>query len=87
MILIYKLVYSLYVMRVAHLTLCFTAHIVYIVRIRAKLRWRFIMLSSVPKSFTYRFVGSGTRGIWVVSVYASLVLGYGEIGECIPLHG
>jgi hypothetical protein len=87
MILIYELVYSLYVMRVAHLTLCLTAHIAYIVRIKAKLRWRFIMLSGVPKSFTCRFVGSGTWGIWVVFVYASVVLGYGETGECIPLHG
>jgi len=52
-ILIYELVYSLYVMRVAYMTLCLTIHIIYIIEIRAKLRWRFIMLSGVPKSFTY----------------------------------
>ena len=75
-ILIYELVYSLYVMKVAYLTLCLTTHITYIIRIRAKLRWQFIMLSGVPKSFSYRSVGSGTpedlgsfcirkRGAWV----------------------
>ena len=59
-ILIYELVYSLCVMKVAHLTLCLTTHITYIIGIRAKLRWRFIMPSGVPKSFTCRFVRSGT---------------------------
>ena len=61
-ILIYELVYSLYVMKVAHLTLCLNTHITYIIRIRAKLRWRFIVLSGVPKPFICRSVGSGTRG-------------------------
>ena len=86
--LIYELVYSLYVMKVAHLTLCLNTHITYIIGIRAKLRWQFIVLSGVPKSFTYRSVGSRTQGIWVVSVYTSVVLWYGETGECIvPFHG
>ena len=44
MILIYELVYSLCVMRIAHLNLCLTTHITYIIGIRAKLRWRFIVL-------------------------------------------
>ena len=61
-ILIYELVYSLYVMKVAYLTLCLTTHITYIIGIRAKLRWRFIVPSGVPKSFTCRSIGSGTRG-------------------------
>ena len=88
MILIYELVYSLCVMRVGHLTLCLNIHITYIIGIRAKLRWRFIVPSGVPKSFTYGSIGSGTRGVWVVSIYTSVVLGYGETGECIvPLHG
>jgi len=70
------------------MTLCLTTHITYIIRITAKLGWRFIVPSDVPKSFTCRSVGSGTQGIWVVSVYASMVLGYGETGECIvPFHG
>ena len=62
MILIYELVQSLCVMRVAHLTLCLNNHITYIIRIRAKLRWQFIVLSGVPKSFTCRSIGSGTQG-------------------------
>jgi hypothetical protein len=62
MILIYELAYSLYVMRVAHLTSCLTTHITYIIGIRVKLMWWFIMPSDVPKSFTCRSVGSGTRG-------------------------
>ena len=87
-ILIYELVYSLCVMRVAHLTLCLTIDITYIIGIRAKLRWWFIMPFGVPKFFTCRSIGAGSGGIWVVSVYASVVLGYGEIGECIvPFHG
>ena len=62
MILINELVESLCVKRIAHLTLCLNNHITYIIRIRAKLRWRFIVLSGVLKSFTYQSVGSGTRG-------------------------
>ena len=62
MILIYELVQRVCVMRVAHLTLCLNNHITYIIRIRAKLRWRFIMPSGVSKFFTCRSVGSGTRG-------------------------
>ena len=62
MILIYELVYSLYVMKVAHLTLCLTTHITYIIKIRAKLRWWFIVSLGVPKSFTCRSVGSKTQG-------------------------
>jgi hypothetical protein len=61
-ILLYELVYSLCVMRIAHLTLCLTTHITYIIRIRAKLRWRFIMPLGVPKFFNYRFVRLGTQG-------------------------
>ena len=60
MILIYELVYSLYVMKVADMTLCLNTHITYIIRIRAKLRWRFIVPLGVPKFFTYQFIGSGT---------------------------
>jgi hypothetical protein len=61
-ILKYELVYSLYVMKLAYMTLFLTNHITYIIGIRGKLRWRFIMLLGVPKSFICRSVGSGTRG-------------------------
>ena len=87
-IMIYELAYNLYVMILTCRTLCLIIHMTYMSRIRAKLRWQFIVPSGVPKFFTCRSVGSGTRGIWVVSVYASVVLGYGETGECIvPFHG
>jgi hypothetical protein len=62
MILIYEQVHSLYVMRVAYMTLCLITHITYIIRIRAKLRWRFIVPSGVPKSFTCRSVWSESGG-------------------------
>jgi hypothetical protein len=76
MIMIYELVQSSCVMRVAYLTLCLTNHITCIAGIRVKLRWWFIVSSGVPKFFTYRSVGSGTwgnlgsfyickRGVWV----------------------
>ena len=62
MILIYELVNSLYVMRVAYMTLYLNTHITYIIGIIAKLKWRFIVPLGVPKFFTYRSVGSGTWG-------------------------
>ena len=62
MILIYELVQSLCVMRIGHLTLCLNNHITYIIGIRAKLRWPFIMPSGVPKFFTYRSIRSRTQG-------------------------
>ena len=87
MIMIYEQVQSLCVMKLALLILFLNTHITYIIGIRAKLRWWFIVPLGVPKFFTYRSVGSGTRGIWVVSVYASVVLGYGGISESIvPFH-
>ena len=51
MILIYELVQSLCVMRIAHLTLCLNSHITYIIGIRAKLRWQFIVPSDVPMCY------------------------------------
>jgi hypothetical protein len=82
-IMIYELAYSLYVVTLTCRTLCLIIHITYISRIEAKLRWWFIVPSGVPKFFTCLSVGLGPEGIWVVSMYASMVLGYGEIGEYI----
>ena len=61
-IMIYELAYSLCVMILTCRTSCLIIHITYMSRIRAKLRWWFIVPSSVPKFFTCRSVGSGTRG-------------------------
>jgi hypothetical protein len=59
---IYELEYSPYVMFMSYLTPCFIVHTMFMIRFRLMLRWWFIMLSSMPKSFTCRSVGSGTRG-------------------------
>jgi hypothetical protein len=61
-IMIYKLAYSLCVMILTCSTLCLIIHMTYMSRIRAKLRWRFIVPSGVPKFFTCRSVGSETQG-------------------------
>jgi hypothetical protein len=61
-IMTYELAYSLWVMIMTCLTLILIIHIAYMSRIRAKLRWQFIMPSGVPKSFTYWSIGSGTWG-------------------------
>ena len=52
-IMIYELAYSLYVMILTYRTLCLIIHITYMSRIRAKLRWWFIVPLGVPKFFTY----------------------------------
>jgi hypothetical protein len=61
-IMIYELAYSLNVMILTCSTLCLIIHITCMSRIKAKLRWWFIMPSGVPKSFTYWSIGSGTWG-------------------------
>ena len=66
-------------------TLCLIIHITYMSRIIAKLRWRFIMPRVCPSSLPVDPWGQGPRGTWVVSVYPSMVLGYGETGEYIFL--
>ena len=48
MILTYELAYSFYVMNLKCKTLCLIIHITYMSRIRAKLRWPFIVPSGVP---------------------------------------
>ena len=46
------------------------------IRIRTRLRWRFVIPSGLPMSYACRSVGSESRGIWVVSLYTGVVLGY-----------
>jgi len=67
MILLYELAYGLCVIRVAYLTLCLTTHITYIIRIRAKLRWRFYRAFGCAQvlSLSIRTVGV-PGGTWVV---------------------
>jgi hypothetical protein len=59
---IYELEYSPYVMFISYLAQCFIIHTMFMNRFRLMLRWWFIMLSGMPKFFTYRSVGSGTHG-------------------------
>ena len=59
-IMTYELAYSFYAMSLTCRTLCLIIHITYMSKIRARLRWLFIMPSGVPKSFTYRSIGVGT---------------------------
>jgi hypothetical protein len=60
-IMIYELAY-ICMLWAWHVELYAIIHITYMSRIRAKLRWRFIVPSGVPKFFTCRSVGSGTWG-------------------------
>jgi hypothetical protein len=77
---IYELEYSPYVMFISYLAQCFIIHTMFMNRFRLILRWWFIILSGTLKSFTYRSVGSGTRGTWVVSMYVGKVPRYIRAG-------
>jgi hypothetical protein len=61
-ILTYELAYSFYVMSLTCRTLCLNIHITCMIRIRAKLRWWFIMPLGMPMSFACRSVRSEFRG-------------------------
>ena len=47
----HELVYSLYVMILTCRTLCLIIHVTYMIRSRAKLRWRFVVPSGLPMSY------------------------------------
>jgi hypothetical protein len=53
MILTYELTYSFCVMNLTCRTLCLIFHITCMNRIRAKLRWWFVVLSGLPMSYAY----------------------------------
>ena len=76
MILAYELAYSLCVMILTCATLCLIIYITCMIRSRAKLRWRFVIPSGLPMSYACRSIGSESWGIWVVSLYIDVVLGY-----------
>jgi hypothetical protein len=60
MIIAYELAYSSHVMFMLYMVQCLDVHIMFMNRNSLVLRWRFIMPSSTPKSFTCRSVGSRT---------------------------
>jgi hypothetical protein len=57
-IMTYELAYSLWIMIITCSTSCLTFHTIYMIRIRAKLRWQFGVPSGVPMSYACRSVGS-----------------------------
>jgi hypothetical protein len=61
-IMTYELAYSLWVMIMTCLTLILIIHITYMSRIRAKLRWQFIVPSGVLVSYACRSVGLESMG-------------------------
>jgi hypothetical protein len=51
MIISYELDYSFYTMILSYRTLCLNFHVIYMLRIRAKLRWRFVVPSGMHMSY------------------------------------
>ena len=62
MIISYELDYSFYAMISSYRTLCLIFQAIYMLRIRAKLRWWFVVPSGVPMSYACQSVGSESRG-------------------------
>ena len=62
MIMTYELTYSFCVMILTCRTLCLIIHITYMIRIRAKLRWWFVVPSGLPMSYACRSVRSESQG-------------------------
>jgi len=62
MILTYELAYSFYVMNLTCRTLCLIIHITYMIRIRTKLRWWFIVPLCLTMSYACRSIGSESQG-------------------------
>jgi hypothetical protein len=62
MILTYELAYSFYVMNLTCRTLCLIFHITYMIRIRAKLRWWFVIPLGLPMSYACQSVGLESQG-------------------------
>jgi hypothetical protein len=62
MIISYELAYSSYVMNLKCRTLSLIIHETYMITIRTKLMWRFVIPSGLPISYACRSVGSESRG-------------------------
>jgi hypothetical protein len=61
-IVIYELAYSLDVIILTCSTSCLNIHMTSMSRSRVRLRWRFVVPSGLPISFTCQSIGLGTRG-------------------------
>jgi hypothetical protein len=83
MILAYELEYNSYVMNLAFRTLYLTFDAIYMIRIKTKLRWWFVMPSGMPMSYACQCVGSESEG----DVSSFLVNGRGaRVQENMQLH-
>ena len=78
MILTYELAYSFYVMNLTCRTLCLIIHITNMIRIRAELRWWFVVPLGLPMSYACRSIGSESQG----DVGSFIVHGH-----CARVHG
>jgi hypothetical protein len=78
MIVIYELVYSLCGMILTCRTLCLIIHITYMIRIRAKLRWWFI----IPSGSFFVQIDKHRTGVWVVSLYTGILPGCTKTFGC-----
>ena len=61
-ILTYELAYSFYVMSLTCKTLCLIIHTTYMIRVRTKMRWWFIVPSGVPMSYACQSIGTESQG-------------------------
>jgi hypothetical protein len=90
MILAYELAYSSYVMNLACRTYCLIIHTTYIIRIRAKLRWRIIVPLGLPVSYDCRSVGSeslGNMGSFLIHRSGAQVYGNLQKWRCSTIEG
>ena len=75
-IMIYELAYSLCVMILTCSTLCLIIHMICMSRSRARVEVTVHRSIGFAHILACRFIGSESQGIWVVSLYTSMVLGY-----------
>ena len=61
-IMTYEPEYSLSVMILICATLCLIIHITYMIRMRTKLRWQYVVPSGLPMSYACRSIGLESRG-------------------------
>ena len=86
-IMIYELAYSLHVMILTCSNLCLTIHMTYMSRSRARDEVAVCRSFGFAHILACRSVGSESRGIWVVSLYTGMVLGYTGPMDMTVSHG
>ena len=87
---IYELAYSLCVMILTCPTLCLIIHMNCMSGSRTRVKVAVRHPFGFANMLACQSVGLESQRVWVVSMYANMVLGYGETGECIsysPVEG